>query len=149
MDTGSKWVWAQFLMLVLIAISILLFGGQPQAVATLIAVVLFVAGQGIAIAAALKMRQYLTAHPAPARGAVLLRGGIYGMVRHPMYGGVILMCAAVAVFDLNVIAAVLTGGLVALFYGKSGYEETLLVEAFLGYADYQEQVTRRFIPWVL
>ncbi|MCP3974608.1 MAG: isoprenylcysteine carboxylmethyltransferase family protein [bacterium] len=149
MDIGSKWVWAQFIVLLLIAVSVLVFGGDPQVGATIIALALFVAGQGIAIAAALKMRVYLTAHPAPARGAALLRDGIYGKVRHPMYGGVILMASAVSVFDLNVVAGLLTVGLVVLFFGKSRYEESLLTEAFLGYAEYQKQVTRRFIPWVL
>ncbi len=149
MDTGSKWVWAQFVVLLAIGVSIFTFGGEPQVAATIIAIVLFVGGQGIAIAAALRMRQYLTAHPAPAHGAALLRDGIYGMVRHPMYGGVILMAAAVSVFDLNLVAGLLTIGLVALFSGKSRYEESLLADVFLGYSDYQEQVTRRFIPWVL
>lgn len=149
MDTGSKWVWAQFGLLLLIAIAVVVSGGEPQPITTLIAIVLFVSGQGIAIAAALGMRQYLTAHPAPAPGASLLRGGIYGKVRHPMYGGVILMAAAVAIFDRNLVAGLLTVGLVGLFFGKSRYEESLLAEAFLGYAEYQRQVTRRFIPWVL
>ena len=149
MDTGSKWVWAQFGVVLLIGISILMFGGEPQAWATVIAVALFVVGQVIAIAAALKMRQYLTAHPAPAHGAALLRDGVYGLARHPMYGGVILMAAAVSVFDLNVVAGLLTVGLVVLFFGKSRYEESLLTDAFLGYAAYQQQVSRRFIPWVL
>lgn len=149
MDTGSKWIWGQLVVLALIAISILLFGGEPQVATTIVAIVLFLLGQGMAIAAALQMRQYLTVHPAPAPGASLLRGGIYAHVRHPMYGGVLLMAAAVSVFDINLIAGLLTAGLVPLFYGKSRYEESLLVETFLGYPEYRNRVTRRFIPWIL
>ena len=66
-----------------------------------------------------------------------------------MYGGVFFMALAVSVFARNLIAVVLSLALGALFFGKSSYEETLLEETFLGYADYRKQVTRRFIPWVL
>ncbi len=147
-NTGSRWVLAQFVVLVLIGLAVVLFGASPQPVPTILAVALFVAGQAMALAAAFQMRQYLSAHPAPAPGAKLLRDGIYGLVRHPMYGGVLLMVAAVALFDLNLVAGGLTLVLAGVFYGKSRYEEGLLAEAFLGYADYVQQVSRRFIPWV-
>ncbi len=149
MNTGSKWVLGQFLLLLAIGLSVAFFGGDPIAASTIAAVVLFLIGQGMALAAALKMRQYISAHPAPAPGASLLRDGIYGVVRHPMYGGVFFMALAVSVFDRNPIAVLLTVVLAALFFGKSSYEETLLEKTFLGYADYRKQVTRRFIPWVL
>jgi protein-S-isoprenylcysteine O-methyltransferase Ste14 len=148
MTTGTKWVLAQATVLVLIAIVVVLAGGEATLVTTGAAIALFVLGQGMAIAAALQMRQYISAHPAPAPGARLLQDGIYRHVRHPMYGGVILMALAIAVFDLNPLALVLTAVLVAVFFGKSRYEETLLAAAFLGYADYRKQVTRRFIPWL-
>lgn len=148
MNTGSRWVLAQFVILVFIGLAVAFLGGSPQAVTTIIAVVLFVAGQGMAVAAALKMREYISAHPAPAPGAKLLADGIYGHVRHPMYGGVLLMAGAFAVFDLNVLAAALTVVLGVVFYGKSSYEEGLLAATFLGYSDYMQRVPRRFIPWV-
>jgi protein-S-isoprenylcysteine O-methyltransferase Ste14 len=123
-------------------------GGSPQPTTTIIAVVLFGAGQAMALAAALKMREYISAHPAPAPGARLLADGVYGRVRHPMYGGVLLMAAAFAVFDQNAPAALLTVVLGAVFYGKSSYEEGLLAATFLGYSDYMQRVPHRFIPWV-
>ena len=149
MNTGTRWVLAQLMVLVLIAVAVALLGSEATATTTIVAILLFIAGQGMAIAAALKMRQYISAHPAPAPGASLLQDGIYGYVRHPMYGGVILMAGAIAVFDLNPAALALTAVLVAVFLGKSRYEETLLAEAFLGYADYRTRVARRFIPWIL
>jgi protein-S-isoprenylcysteine O-methyltransferase Ste14 len=147
-NTGSKWVLAQFVVLLFIGLAVAFLGGSPQPATTVVAAVLFVAGQAMAVAAAFKMRQYISAHPAPAPGAKLLADGIYGQVRHPMYGGVLLMAAAFAVFDLNVFAAALTVLLGAIFRGKSNYEEGLLVATFLGYADYMRRVPRRFIPWV-
>ena len=149
MDIGSRWVLGQFLLLVAIGLSVAFFGSSPELVTTVLAVALFLVGQGMALAAALKMRQYISAHPAPVPGASLLRDGIYGLVRHPMYGGVFFMALAIAVFDRNVVALVLSAALAALFVGKSSYEETLLEKTFLGYGEYRAQVTRRFIPWVL
>lgn len=149
MNTGTKWVLAQFAMLVLIGLTVAFSGGSPTAPTTVVAIILFLAGQGMAVAAVLKMRQYISAHPAPAPGASLLNGGIYGLVRHPMYGGVLLVAAAISIFDVNWIGLALTGVLAAVFHGKATYEEGLLEKAFLGYAEYRKQVTRRFIPWVL
>ena len=149
MTTGSKWVGAQLVVLVLIAIAVALLGGEPTAPTTILAVILFLVGQGMAIAAALQMRQYISAHPAPAPGASLLQDGIYRLVRHPMYGGVILMAAAIAVFDVNPGALALTVVLAAVFNGKARYEESLLAATFLGYEDYRTRVTRRFIPWIV
>lgn len=149
MTTGTRWVLAQLAVLALIAVAVAFLGGEATAPTTIIAILLFTAGQAMAIAAALKMRQYISAHPAPAPGASLLEDGIYRHVRHPMYGGVILMAGAIAVFDLNPVALALTAVLVGVFHGKSRYEETLLAAAFLGYAEYRKRVTRRFIPWLI
>ena len=140
---------AQFVVLALIAAAVALSGGSPQVVTTIIAGVLFLGGQGMAVAAAFQMRQYISAHPAPAPGAKLLRAGIYGLVRHPMYGGVLLMAAAFAVFDRNLTAGLLTICLAGIFHGKSRYEEGLLASVFLVYPDYVEQVPRCFIPWII
>lgn len=149
MDTGSRWVLGQFLLLLAIGLAVAFTGAAPTVPTTVVAAVVFVVGQGMALAAAIKMRQYISAHPRPAPGAALLRDGIYGFVRHPMYGGVFFMALAVAIFDRNVLAIVLSLALAALFFGKSSYEETLLEQTFLGYAEYRSQVTHRFIPWIL
>lgn len=149
MTTGTKWVVAQAVVLLLIAMTVVWLGGEATTPTTVAAILLFIAGQGMAVAAALQMRQYISAHPAPAPGASLLQGGIYRLVRHPMYGGVMLMAAAIAVFDVNPAAFLLTAVLAVVFYGKSRYEESLLAATFLGYEDYRERVTRRFIPWIV
>jgi len=147
--TGTKWVVAQAVVLALIAMTVVLLGGEATAPTTIAAILLFIAGQGMAIAAALQMRQYISALPAPAPGATLLQSGIYRHVRHPMYGGVMLMAAAIAVFDVNPMALILTAVLAAIFHGKSRYEESLLAAAFLGYREYQRRVPHRFIPWLI
>ena len=137
------------MLLVGIGLAVAFAGSGPTVATAIVAAIVFIVGQGMALAAALKMRQYISAHPKPAPGASLLRDGIYGVVRHPMYGGVFFMALAVSIFDRNLIAIALTLALAALFYGKSSYEESLLEQTFLGYSDYRKQVTRRFIPWVL
>ena len=148
MNTGSRWVLAQFAVLAAIAVAVALWGDSPAPLTTVIAVVLFVAGQAMAVAAALQMKNFISAHPAPAPGATLLSSGIYGLVRHPMYGGVLLMAAAFATFDRNPIAGLLVVLLGLVFIGKSSYEEGLLSDAFLGYPAYRDRVGRRFIPFV-
>jgi protein-S-isoprenylcysteine O-methyltransferase Ste14 len=140
---------AQLAVLVLIAIAVALLGGAANPVATIVAAVLFIAGQGMAIAAAVQMRRFISAHPAPAPGASLLQDGIYRHVRHPMYGGVMLMALAIAVFDVNPVAVVLTAVLAIVFHGKSRYEESLLVATFPAYPAYRDRVVRRFVPWMI
>ncbi len=146
-ERGGWWVVAQFALFGLILVA-LTQNRDP-------APVLQVAGWA-AVAAALVLggsglwmiRRRLTAMPAPVDGAVLMERGPFGLVRHPIYGGVILGFLGLSIKGGNPYAAVLSLLLVPFFYAKTEHEERLLRARFPEYAEYQQRVSRRMLPWV-
>ena len=90
----------------------------------------------------------LTPLPRPHDRAELRRGGIYRLVRHPVYGGI-----AVAAFGLSLAespAGLVPTGLLGLVFDlKSRREEAWLVERYPEYEAYRAVTVRRFVPWLL
>jgi protein-S-isoprenylcysteine O-methyltransferase Ste14 len=95
------------------------------------------------------IRNHLTALPAPRHGAVLLDRGPFSLVRHPIYGGVILGFLGLAVRGGNWLAALLALLLIPFFWAKTEHEERLLVVSLPEYGAYRSRVRRRFIPFIL
>ena len=95
------------------------------------------------------LRDKLTAMPAPVDGAVLHDRGPFGLVRHPIYGALILGFAGLAIKGANPLAFAVALLLVPFFYGKTTHEERLLAERFPEYNQYRQRVRRRVLPWIL
>ena len=89
----------------------------------------------------------VTPFPKPVEGGELKDGGVYGLVRHPMYGGALLLCLGYSL-AASPLALVPTALLALLFEGKRRREEAWLAERHPGYEDYRRRVRRSFIPYV-
>ena len=79
----------------------------------------------------------------------LVTGGVYGLVRHPMYSAFWLMAIAQALLLPNWIAG-LSGlvGFGSLFFGRVGREEEMMLRAFgEEYRTYMAR-TARVVPWI-
>ena len=119
-------------------------------------VALQIVGWGAVVAAVLlggsgmwMIRRRITAMPAPLEGAVLMDGGPYSLVRHPIYGGVILIFVGLSIKGGNIYALLLSLLLIPFFYAKSRHEERLFEAQFPEYDEYRLRVRRRVLPWVL
>ncbi|MGA9762414.1 MAG: isoprenylcysteine carboxylmethyltransferase family protein [Gaiellaceae bacterium] len=88
----------------------------------------------------------LTPFPSP-RGAHLERGP-YRLVRHPIYGGVIVVVTGAALATRPLALAPALASIPFLLL-KARYEEGLLAEADPSYGDYLSRVRRRFFPGLL
>src|SRR4029077_12522749 len=87
---GGGWVAVQFVLLVAIAASALLGLGPRGALAWaayLAGGALLGLGVVILVAGGAGLGSALTPFPAPRSGEALRTTGIYGLVRHPIYGG--------------------------------------------------------------
>lgn len=89
----------------------------------------------------------LTAFPRPLEDAELRNRGPYGLVRHPLYGALILLAFAWSALT-SLWALVPTACLALVLLAKSAREERWLVERYPSYASYRETVRRRFIPFL-
>jgi protein-S-isoprenylcysteine O-methyltransferase Ste14 len=91
--------------------------------------------------------QNITPLPHPRDEGQLVKTGIYGLVRHPMYSGVIYLALAYASWPMSWIHLV---GLIVLFVvfdAKSRREEAWLTEKFSDYSNYSNSV-KKLIPWI-
>jgi protein-S-isoprenylcysteine O-methyltransferase Ste14 len=89
----------------------------------------------------------LTAFPKPIEGGTLVTKGMYKLVRHPIYTGLILGTLGLGIFRESLLGIALAIVLFAFFDLKSRREEKWLVEAYPGYQDYPQRV-RKLVPWV-
>jgi protein-S-isoprenylcysteine O-methyltransferase Ste14 len=115
------------------------------------------AGPAAALAAGIALGLWTLLHnrpgnfnirPVPKDTAVLITGGPYHWVRHPMYVALLLVMAAVAGAAPHMLAGWLALlALAAVLAAKAALEERLLRQAYPGYAEYATR-THRFIPGV-
>jgi protein-S-isoprenylcysteine O-methyltransferase Ste14 len=92
-------------------------------------------------------RRNLTPFPKPIEGGALVTSGVYGVVRHPIYTGLILGTLGWSLWHGNLLGIVLAVALFLFFDLKSRREERWLAEAYPGYADYRQRV-KKLIPWM-
>ncbi len=89
----------------------------------------------------------LTPLPHPTDDAALVEHGIYRLVRHPIYGGIIVGSIGWGLLTASPTALVLAGVIAVFFRLKSAREEAWLTQRYPGYPAYRDR-TRRFIPWI-
>ncbi len=117
---------------------------RPRAAAALPLAVL---GAGLFAAGARGLGDQVTPFPRPHAAGTLRREGAYALVRHPIYGGVLLLAWAWALLTSPVaLVPALLG--IPFLEAKRQREEAWLAEQHPDYQDYQSQVPRRFIPFV-
>ncbi len=110
-----------------------------------LAAVLFWSGVAMAVGAGLQLGLGLTALPLPSPRGHLVTGGLFGLARHPIYTGVVMLSAGIALRSANPTKALLAVGLALFFTVKARWEEQRLVEAYPDYAGYASR-TGRFLP---
>lgn len=151
-EKGGWWVVAQFIFIPAGVIAALIWAGPPSSGAIQIALRvlsglfvvsgLLMAGLGIA-----RLGRNLTAFPRPIASSFLVKSGVYGLARHPIYTGVICLVAALACAFDSWVGAGLTILVFVFFDFKSRREEAWLVERFADYKGYQARV-KKLIPFV-
>ncbi|MBI3746105.1 MAG: isoprenylcysteine carboxylmethyltransferase family protein [Chloroflexi bacterium] len=150
---GEGWVAIQIMIFVWIGGGGLWLPGSVSGAALVVAVVvgfaLIAAGGLLAVSASLALQgqDALTAVPRPRDEARLVEGGVYGLVRHPIYGGLILGGLGWSLARSSVVAFLGSVALLVFFDLKRRREEAWLEEGFAGYSAYKAR-TRRLIPWL-
>jgi protein-S-isoprenylcysteine O-methyltransferase Ste14 len=153
-ERGEYWVLAQGVLLVAFAV-------VPQlpipGTDALPQVVLY-AIQGLALAIALfalilmgkgmiDLGHNLTPLPYPREDGQLVQTGVYGIVRHCLYSGLILGTFALSLWWLSLTHLAVTVALFLVLNAKATREETWLTERYADYPDYQQRV-KKLIPWI-
>jgi protein-S-isoprenylcysteine O-methyltransferase Ste14 len=125
-------------------------GSGPAALRPLLllkAVALGAAGLALFVGGLQRLGRQLTPFPKPVDDGALKQTGAYRFVRHPMYGGVLMLGLAWSLVSspLALIPWAIAGPFLAL---KRRREEAWLCTQQPEYAEYARRVTRSFIPFV-
>ncbi len=110
-----------------------------------LASVLTVAGIVIIAMGAFGLGSALTPTPVPRQTGELQTDGLYRLVRHPVYTGVLLAVCGVALGSGNLVQVVLLAATFGFFTVKARWEEQRLLERYPEYAAYAAR-TSRFFP---
>ncbi len=144
---GGWWVFGQGVLLAAVAVALPWGVPAPLWVAILGGVVVAWGGV-LAWAGAIGLGVGLTPYPEPFVDSELVDTGVYGWVRHPIYGGLGLLAIGAALLARSPLS--LGVGVLLLIYlaAKSASEERRLLDRHPDYAEYRRRVPRRLVPWV-
>lgn len=147
---GGGWVLIQ-VALIAVVIAVGLFGerwsDRARLTRLVAAGVLGTSGTLLVASAVGALGRSITPLPRPGHGAELKTIGPYAWVRHPIYGGLLLMALAWS-FLTSSWALAPTGALAIFFILKARLEEHWLKERFPAYTEYAGRVRRRFVPYL-
>ena len=150
---GEWWVVAQ---MILGAIAMIAPFALPSPVAwpaalhimmLILGLLLVVCALALAGGGILNLGRNLTAVPRPKDDGHLIQAGVYSLVRHPIYAGVIIGAFGWALMMHSLAALVMAGVLFVFFDQKSRREEVWLAEKYADYPAYRQRV-RKLIPFI-
>ena len=149
---GEGYVVLQFVLLGLAALAPFVDAGRGWpapwgGLARVAGLGLMLAGAALGGVGLLGLGRNLSPLPHPKDDAVLIETGIYGLVRHPIYSGLIAGCLGWALVHNSLLALLLAAGVFVFFDVKSRREERAMAARYPAYGAYQARV-RRFSPFV-
>ena len=147
---GEGWVVLQLAALLAAGVAGVVGPPWPSRATTALRVaglILAVAGGALGAAGIRHLGDSVTPFPKPSEGSSLRLAGAYGLVRHPIYGGLVLVTLGWSLLT-SPVALVPTAALAAVFEGKRRREEAWLRDRHPGYRDYERKVRRRFVPFL-
>lgn len=114
-----------------------------RGVATLVLGLTLVAlGVVIALAAGAGLGRTLTPSPIPKADGQLVTTGVYALVRHPIYSGLLVLGIGLVVIGASWLHLLAWVALLSVLMTKSRFEERMLVDQYPDYAAYAARVGR-------
>ena len=145
---GETWVAAQGLLIVLAVAAPRWERPWPPALRRAgwaAGVPIALIGTALLVAGSQRLGRNLTPMPMPKEGSELVEGGVYGIVRHPIYGGILLLLFGGGLATGRLARLGVALGAVGFFDAKARREEMWLVERYPSYPAYRRRV-RKLIP---
>jgi protein-S-isoprenylcysteine O-methyltransferase Ste14 len=142
---GEAWFFAQLILILLVAF-------PPSGLRQIVDVAGYcclAAGLAFITLGGLNLGQNLTPVPKPRDMHSLVTEGTYQLVRHPMYGGIILAAAGLSLASGDEARLALTALTFYVLDQKATVEEEYLEERYPAeYAEYKRSGVKKLIPWL-
>jgi protein-S-isoprenylcysteine O-methyltransferase Ste14 len=74
--------------------------------------------------------------------------GPYASVRHPMYSAIIMWCISVVMVFPSLWVVLVSGAVAVVIVVRTALEDAMLAKGLPGYAEYQDKVRWRLVPFV-
>jgi protein-S-isoprenylcysteine O-methyltransferase Ste14 len=142
---GYGWVVVQIALFVLYGLALAWGASASWGVWRWLGALLALLGAWVGLAALRMHGRKLTPLPEPNPALGLQRTGVYALIRHPMYTGLLLSAFGLAILAQKPLAIAAAGALTVFFNLKAREEERRLQRNYPEYADYQ-RATGRFLP---
>jgi protein-S-isoprenylcysteine O-methyltransferase Ste14 len=147
-DTAISWTFV-VVQLALLAAVVLLPAGDAWVLgpwSATMARILQLVGIAVLVAGLVNLGRSLTALAHPVPHGVLKTNGLYRLVRHPIYSGIIALVVGSSASSGSVAKVLAAGALIGWFSIKARWEETRLRATYPAYGDYAAH-TPRFVPF--
>jgi len=144
---GEGWVLVQIVLLLAILLSPGWVDWPSNLLVMAIGLIVGIAGLIIVALSASSLGTTLSVFPRPVDDGRLIQTGLYALVRHPIYCGVISAALGWSIFRLSLPALILTILLAIFFDRKAAREELWLMEKYPEYGTYRQHV-HKLIPFI-
>jgi 2-amino-4-hydroxy-6-hydroxymethyldihydropteridine diphosphokinase len=145
---AGRWVAGQIVVFVVYAAVLVATGEVGSGPGLWTGASIAAAGVGLGGWAVAALGRNLSPFPQPLPTAELVDRGPYRLVRHPLYGAIVIGMAGVAVAMGSWAAVGVSAGLGVFFRLKAEVEERALVVNLPGYSEYRARVRRCMVPFV-
>lgn len=147
-ERGQGWVWGQFLLVAVVAVTAALGPPWPWSWTRWVGVTLLLVGAGLGLWSLSALGGSLSPYPKPRRSGELVEHGPYRVVRHPIYSSILVALVGVCLVGSG--WALLPLAVLLLWWvGKAHVEEAWLRGHYPGYEAYCQRVRSRIIPGIL
>ena len=138
LQKGKRLVFLQFALIIVLAI----FPDSLDVDPTLeyVGIAMIAIGVVTLFAGFRGLGKSLTANPVPNEDGVLVTKGIYSIVRHPIYLGLLIITLGLVVSSGVWAQIIVWIALAVLLVYKMHWEEVLLTAKYKGYAEYMTKV---------
>ena len=148
LNKNQKWSLAQATFLLAILFLPFKISMHLPNVIRYLGISFIIIGIGLAGYAVVSLKSNLKPSPRPRVGGSLITTGLYSIVRHPAYSGIVIAALGYSLWKNDAIRCVLTVALLIFFDFKSKIEEKWLEKTYSEYRNYKKQVAKKFIPWI-
>ncbi len=138
LEKGKKLVFLQFALIIVLALFPDSVKVDPRL--SIVGTVMLAIGLALLFAGFMGLGKSLTANRVPNQDGVLVTKGIYSVVRHPIYLGLLGITLGLVVSSGVWAQIIVWIALAVLLVYKMRWEEVLLTAKYKGYAEYMTKV---------